>query len=811
MVMQIKMKFFSGFAMVFVLGVQLIFAQKITVLDAETQVPMPGVALYNVNKTKSIVTDADGRASISIFDADETIYFQNFLYEKQQLKPSQIAEKNYIVYLIPKVEDLNQIVISASKFEQSKRDIPQTIISFDAKEILFANPQTSADLLENTGNIYIQKSQLGGGSPMIRGFSTNRLLITVDGVRMNNAIFRGGNLQNVISIDPFAVQHTEVTLGAGSVVYGSDAIGGVMSFYTKKPQLSYKDEAFVSGSALGRYSSANNEKTGHFDFNLGYKKWAFLTSVSYTDFDDLRMGSNGPLDYIRPEYVIRENGEDRIVENPNPLVQVPTGYDQINLMQKVRYEPSDNLNFDLGIYYSTTSDYSRYDRLIRYRGEQLRSAEWNYGPQEWFMGNLQLTKLSSSSNLYDKIQTTLAYQNFKESRYDRNFQSSTRAVRSETVDALSFNVDLEKRLNRKASLFYGLEYLHNTVGSEGFDNNILTDENTATVTRYPDASTWQSMAAYASLKYKPNPKFVFQSGLRFNQVIAKADFTANNVFLNLPFENAEVNTGALTGTAGITWAPNDLMQWKLNASTAFRAPNIDDIGKVFDSEPGSVVVPNKNLEAEYAYGGELGLKLNFENKVILDMATYYTFLDNALIRRDFQLNGDTELVYDGELSNIQAIQNASKAWIYGFEVGLEVKFTEALKIRSQYNVIGGTEDNNGIEEPVRHVAPNFGRTHLIWKQNNWQLDGFLVYNNELSFNQLASSERAKDYIYASDANGNPYAPSWYTLNLRSQYQWNTNLTLTASLENITDQRYRPYSSGISAAGRNLILAVNYTL
>ena len=809
--MSLQLKRNIAYSIFLVLFLQSVFGQTVSVLEEGSLTPIPGVALYNFKKNKTQVTDLNGKASLGIFDLNEIIFFQNFLYEKQKLTKAEIAKNNNIIYLVPKVEGLKQIVISASKFEQNKRDIPQTIVSIDAKDIALVNPQTSADLLENTGNIYIQKSQLGGGSPMIRGFSTNRLLITVDGVRMNNAIFRGGNLQNVISIDPFAIKNTEVTLGAGSVVYGSDAIGGVMSFYTKKPQLSYKDDLYLSANALVRYASASEEITGHFDVNLGYKKWAFLTSASYTNFDDLRMGSHGPSDYLRSEYVVRENGEDVMVSNSNPLVQTPTGYDQINLMQKVRYEPSDNLNFDFGVYYSTTSDYSRYDRLIRFRGDNLRSAEWNYGPQQWFMGNFQLTKLSSNSNLYDKIQTTLAYQNFKESREDRDYQSAIREVRSESVDAISFNLDLEKDLNKKTSVFYGVEYLHNTVGSKGHEENIETNETAPNVSRYPDGSTWQSIAAYASLKHKPNAKFVFQTGLRFNQVIAKADFTANNEFLNLPFNDVEINTGALTGTAGITWSPSDMIQWKLNASTAFRAPNIDDIGKVFDSEPGAVVVPNKDLKAEYAYSGELGLKLNFDNKVVLDLATYYTFLDNALIRRNYEINGETEIMYDGELSNVQAIQNASKAWIYGFEVGLEVNFSKQLKLKSQYNVIGGTEDNDGVEEPVRHVAPNFGRTHVIWKKNKLQLDAFVVYNNELSNNQLAASESSKDYIYALDADGNPYAPAWYTLNFRTQYQYNDNLTLTASLENITDQRYRPYSSGISAAGRNLILALKYTL
>jgi len=790
-------------------ALQLAFGQTVAVLEEGSHTPIPGTTIYNFDQSKIVLTDIDGEASLSIFDTNEVLFLKNFLYESQQLSKSDIIKNDGIVYLKPKVEGLNEIVISASKFEQNKRDIPQTIVSINAEGIAFANPQTSADVLENMGNIYIQKSQMGGGSPMIRGFSTNRLLITVDGVRMNNAIFRSGNLQNVIAIDPFALHHTEVTLGAGSVVYGSDAIGGVMSFYTKKPQLSNSDALAFSANGLTRYASANNEKTGHLDFNLGYKKWAFLSSVSYTDFDDLRMGSHGPDDYLRPEYVAQQNGEDIIVANSNPNVQMPTGYDQINLMQKVRYKPSNTLDFDLGLYYSTTSDFSRYDRLLRYKDDHLRSAEWNYGPQQWFMGNFQLTKLSSRSNLYDKIQTTLAYQNFKESRMDRDFGSSTRYVSEENVDAISFNLDLEKRFNSKTSLFYGVEYLYNKVGSEAEAQNIDTNATVLDVTRYPDGATWQSFAAYASFKYKPNSKFVFQSGLRYNQVWSKANFTANNVFLDLPFNEAKVNTGALTGTAGITWSPSAMIQWKLNASTAFRAPNIDDIGKVFDSEPGSVVVPNKDLKAEYAYGGELGLKLDFNNKVILDLATYYTFLDNALIRRDYELNGETEIVYNGELSTVQAMQNASKAWIYGFEAGLEINFTKDLKLRSQYNVIGGTEDNNGIEEPIRHVAPSFGRTHLIWERKKLLFDAFLVYNNELSFNQLSPSEIEKDYLYALDADGNPYSPSWYTLNLRTQYQYSTQLSFTVSLENITDQRYRPYSSGLSAAGRNLILALNY--
>ncbi len=319
------------------------------------------------------------------------------------------------------------------------------------------------------------------------------------------------------------------------------------------------------------------------------------------------------------------------------------------------------------------------------------------------------------------------------------------------------------------------------------------------------------MAAYTSLKYKPSAKLIFQTGIRYNQVLAKANFTQNNTYLNLPFNTAKINSGAFTGTAGVSWMPNNMIQWKLNASTAFRAPNIDDVGKVFDSEPGSVVVPNNDLNSEYAYGGELGLLLNFNDVVILDLATYYTFLDNALVRRDYTINGESEIIYDGQMSTVQAIQNASKAWIYGFEVGLHINVSKSVSFLSQYNIIGGTEDDNGIEVPIRHVAPNFGNAHLVWQKKRFKVDGFVDFNGELSFNQLAPSEIAKDYLYAKDANGNPYAPSWYTLNLRSQYQFKDGLSVTAGLENITNQRYQTYSSGIASPGRNLVVSLQYTL
>jgi|TARA_B110000908_G_scaffold157265_1_gene197226 hemoglobin/transferrin/lactoferrin receptor protein len=791
--------------LLFILSISSNFAQNIKVLDEKSQKPISGVAVFNNDKSITGITDFVGNIDVSNFSDVEKITFQHISHINLILTKEEIIAAGNKVMLGVDSSALEEVVLSVSKFKQKKGKIPQKITSITSEDIMFSNPQTSADLLESSGNVYIQKSQLGGGSPIIRGFSTNRLLIAVDGIRFNTAIFRGGNVQSVISIDPFTVDHTEVILGPGSVVYGSDAIGGVMNFYTKKAKFSFKEGISFSGNTIARYATASEEKTGHIDFNVGLKEWAFLTSVSYTDFGDLKMGKYGPDDYLRPEYAGTINGEDVMVTNDDPRLQVPTAYDQINAMQKIRYMPSNNWDFNLGLFYTTTSDYPRYDRLIRERNGQLRSAVWDYTPQEWINGNLMITNKGTS--FYDKSILTLSYQNFKEGRKDRNFGDDVLYETKEKVGAYTSALDFIKKFG-KSKLFYGLEYVYNKVNSNGKQTNINNGDTVLTASRYPEGSTWQSMAAYFSLQSKLAENLSFQAGLRYNHILLFANF--DTLFYDFPFTRAAINTGALTGSAGINWQASDILNWRVNFSTAFRAPNIDDVGKIFDSEPGSVVVPNPDLKPEYAYTGELGAILNFENVVRIDITGYITFLEDALVRRDFSINGQTEIMYQGELSTIQAIQNGGKAEIYGFEAGVEINFTKNLQFTSQYNYTGGYQlEEDGSRVAVRHVAPQFGNAHLIWEYKKLKLDAYANYNGQFDFEDLAPEEQNKAYLYALDENGNPYSPSWYTLNFGAQYKINKAFQINTSLENISNQRYRTYSSGITAAGINFITAVSY--
>lgn len=780
------------------------YSQTITIKDAETGEPLELVTLMSENPKAFTTTNAQGQADISAFQKSVKIEIRALGYKTETKRYEDLLSLSMELHMVPTNIGLDAVVVSATRWNQRSNDIPSKIITISPKEMALQNPQTAADLLSFSGKVFIQKSQQGGGSPMIRGFATNRLLYTVDGVRMNTAIFRGGNLQNVISLDPFSVKNTEVFFGPGSVIYSSDAIGGVMSFETLTPQLTLIDKPLITGRAVTRFSTANNEKTGHLDINVGWKKWAMVTSITATDYDDLRMGSHGPDEYLRPFYVQRIDSLDVVVTNDDPKVQVPSGYSQVNIMQKVRFKPGEKLNLEYGFHYSETSDYSRYDRHMRLRDGLPRYGEWYYGPQKWMMNNLHITQ-TGNNTFYDQVTLRLAHQFFEESRISRTINKPDREIRIEKVNAFSGNFDFLKSLGSRNKLFFGIEVVVDDVKSKGINKDISTGISAPGATRYPQ-STWASYGAYITDQLKVTEKLLLQAGIRYNYFQIEADF--DTTFYPFPFTSATLKNGALAGSIGFVYRPSGKWVINTNLATAFRSPNVDDIGKVFDSEPGSVTVPNPDLKPEYAYNLDLGMTRVFGDAVKVDLTLFYTILRNALVRRDYLLNGMDSIMYDGTLSRVQAIQNAAVAHVYGIQAGMEIKLPKGFGFSTDFNYQAGEEElDDGSTSPSRHAPPWFGVSRLIYAANKLNLQLYVTYSGERKFKDMPEEEKGKTEIYATDGNGNPYSPSWYTLNFKATYPFAEHFTISAGMENITDQRYRPYSSGIASPGRNFLLSL----
>jgi hemoglobin/transferrin/lactoferrin receptor protein len=792
------------FMIFFLLFSVIVHAQTVIIKDKNSMEPLGGVVLLSNRPYEYTTTNAKGQTNISEFSQSNNIEISSLGYVTQVLTYEEIKKLDYKILLEPATLNMDEVILSATKWKQHADDSPALITSLNKKNTILQNPQTAADLLATSGKVFIQKSQQGGGSPMIRGFATNRLLYSIDGVRMNTAIFRSGNIQNVISLDPFAIEKTEVVFGPGSVIYGSDAVGGVMSFTSLTPHFSLSEETLINGKAILRYSSANNEKTAHFDTNVGWKKWALTSSLSYVDYDDLTMGSHGPDEYLRTFYVQTIGGSDVVIANKNPQKQVPSGYSQTNFMQKVHFKPNDNWDTQFGFHYSETSDYDRYDRLIRMRDGLPRDAEWYYGPQKWRMGLLDISH-QGNNKLYDELEIRAAYQFFEESRISRGFNSTNRKIRTEQVDAYSVNLDFVNANTKTNKIFYGLEWVYNDVTSLGVDENTASNTSQEGPTRYPQAG-WTSLAAYITDQFKFSDNARLQGGLRYN--FYKIDAIFDTTFYPFPFTKAQNKNGALTGNLGIVYKPTKNFVLSANAATAFRSPNIDDIGKVFDSGEGIVVVPNPNLKAEYAYNLDLGMAFMLHKIFKMDITGYYTYLDNAMVRRDFSIGEETYIMYDGELSQVQALQNAAFARVYGLQAGIEVKLPNGFGVSGDYNIQEGKEElDNGKNSPTRHAPPAFGNLEVSYSKEGLNMQVYTHFSGEKSFDKMPLEEISKSYLYAQDSNGNPYSPSWYTLNFKANYQLNKTFNIGAGLENITDQRYRSYSSGISAPGRNFIMSL----
>lgn len=785
----------------------LLFAQHVKVLSASDLQPVSNCVIYNTSKAITATTNAQGVADISAFRNTDSLVFKHLSFTQAILAKTDVIAKNNIVYLSTAVIRLEEVVFSANKVEEKYSDLPVKIDILEARQIQAGNPQTSADLLLQSGKVFVQTSQLGGGSPVIRGMESSRVLLVVDGVKMNNAIYRAGHLQNIITIDPNILSRVEIVHGPGSVIYGSDAMGGVMHFYTRNPVLSSGDKVFTSGNAMLRFSTAANEYSQSFNLNIGGKKLAALFGGSTKDIGDLREGSKRDEKYGDwgkcLYYAERIDGKDIMTKNDDPLIQKNSGYTQYDLFGKILYKPSPRYALTLNMQYSNSSDIPRYDRLTEYTGDVLTYAEWYYGPQTRSLFSLKSEWLKPTK-LYDNMQVLAAYQNISEDRVSRKFGKSNKKHQEETVDVYSLNADFQKNIAGRHELRYGLEGILNKVGSKAYNENIKTGEILYNIaTRYPDGGDQMvNLAAYTSNNWEISKQLIFSQGIRFNYVKLDAEYTPEMMnILKFPFDPLiKQNNTALNGSLGLVYQPGNDWRFTVNLSSGFRAPNLDDLSKLNDFSSTILIVPNPELKPENAYSSELSIGKTFAGKVQIEVTGFYTLLRDAFVVEATTYNGLDSIEFDGNMAAVQSLQNAEKAVIYGVEANLLAKLTKSLSLTSSLTYTKGTVSEGDV--PLDHIPPMFGKTALRLELTKFSAEFYTRYNARKDIKDYSPSGEDNQQYATADG-----MPGWYTLNLKAGYQFNRYLGLQASVENILDQHYRYFASGISAPGRNFIISL----
>ncbi len=707
-----------------------------------------------------------------------------------------------------KTVDLDEVVVSVNKGVEIKRTVAQQVKIINSAEISFLQSQTTADILSNSGSAFVQKSQQGGGSPILRGFEASRILLVIDGVRMNNLIYRAGHLQNIITVDNSNLEKAEVLYGPSSTMYGSDALGGVIHLYTKNPVHSFnREKKHVEVNAFTRYGSTNDELCGYADFNIGGKDFASLSTFSISRFEDLRSGESKNPFYDstygeRPMYVERINNVDSLIVNDDPYLQKFSGYTQYNFSEKISYKKNDHLQHRLNLQYSTSTDVPRYDRLTDPSGSGLRYAEWYYGPQMRLLAAYDLN-IKSDSGFFQSCHIGVNYQKVRESRHDRRYKNDNINHRTEDVSVAGVNLDL-RRVLRKQIIRVGFEAQYNSLKSTANKENIVTGEISDQSTRYPDGTnTMSNFAVYWSHTYKINQRFSLVDGIRLGYSTLYSTFVDKS-FYDFPYSEVKQNNMVYSGNAGLILCPNEKIKYSLLVSTGFRVPNIDDLSKVFESAPGSVIVPNSDLKPEKTINVELGFASVIREKYYWENALYYTRYFDAIVTSPYTFEGSDSIMYEGTNSAVFANQNEGKAYLLGFSSSLNCHHSAKFNSSVSANYTYGRIETDSVDAPLDHIPPFLLHFQTQYTSNKLNVQFFVNYN---------SWKRIEDY-YLNGEDNEQYAtpdgmPAWITLNLHGAFKISKLLSINGGIDNILDTQYRAFASGINGAGRHLFVGVKF--
>jgi len=838
----LKPKFYLFLAWLLLCSLSAAAQQMITVLNNEGE-PLIGAYVWLLpDSTVLGQTDPKGKMLIN-----------------QELKPMQRLQTSYLGHkdrtlswrevvranglIMVNIDDglstLAPIVVG--RRDEVYNQLPYQVKIVGQQAIRQAQSLTTADALADLGGIYVQKSQFGGGSPVVRGFEANRVLLVVDGVRMNNAIYRAGHLQNAVTVDPLALDRMELIFGAGALAYGSDAIGGVVHFRTQQPEFQPQTQGAMTGQGAMNFSSAAKAFTLGGKLRYGAENWAGITLLSTTSTSHLRSGAQRPDRYpefgLRNQYIERVGDEDRLVDNGNPNVQIGTAYTQFNILQKLRFRLQDQLELSANLQFSTTTDLPRYDALTeRNVGGALRFARWDYGPQTRALASLRLDDRRPTA-LYDIATYLLSHQLIEEDRISRRFGDPLEENNLETVNATNLQTDFAKKLGFW-TIRYGIDLRYDGVKSEAFFRDINRGPDfrpEGLATRYPSAgSSLAAAGVYLDAGYDLGKNWLLRGGLRLSRQRLSATFSATDpVEWPAEYLNGINNTeSAATAALGIRHE-GKTHGFRALYAQGFRAANIDDFAKFRESN-GFIQVPNLNLQPERSHT----LEASYRNGKLggnwwVELTAYHSWLRSAIVRRQGTLpDGSRFFISRGDTLFAQTNVNAASARVYGFDVALRWRFTSTLTLLADAHALRGIRrqaapDGLILSLPQDHIPPPYGSFTLRYQNQHWtaglRLRGQLAKQPEdyavgeitgssgnYSFNRLGTSDNLELTPYLPNEARFAGSYGWWTANLFAEYQASDSWTLRFKIDNIFDRHYRTFASGVSAAGIDVGVGLGFT-
>ena len=623
------------------------------------------------------------------------------------------------------------------------------ISSITNHQIIEKGARTTPEALMGVSGVFIQKTNHGGGSAFIRGLTGNQTLIVLDGIRLNNAIYRYGPNQYLNTIDMFTVDKIDVLKGIGSVEYGSDAMGGVIHVKTKENTSQELNK--ISLNNTSKFISSDMEKTNRTAIQYATNKWDFIGGISLKKYGDLVGGGN--------------IGK-----------QTPTKYNEINYNLKTRIK----INTQSELIYSSQNTIQK--NVPIYHKIALENFKTNQIDYQIRYLNYLKYKYISNKRWISEIIINASTQRTIEQRSNQKNNSSIFRNEADTVKNIGLTAEIVSKPNKNWTMNTGFDYYKDEIFSEAIETS--SDINTQVIKRglYPNGSIYKNSSLFNIHNLNFN-KLNIVAGLRYNFLHIQMN--------ELTLGNIAINPAALVSNYGFNYQLNQHGFLFGSITTGYRAPNIDDLGSLgivdFRYE-----IPSYDLRPEKSLNTEIGYKYR-SNKIDFSIAAFKMKLKDIIAR----------VLVDGQVINgynVYNKKNIESSYINGAEVNYTYLLSKYLTWYTNATYTYG--QNETKNEPMRRIPPLFGQNKISFVKKNKTL----AISHQFAGKQDRLAQGDKD----DNRIGKLGTPGWNIFNIDAGWQVK-NLSLNTSLINISNVQYKTHGSGVYGVGRAVNLTIQWNI
>ena len=650
-------------------------------------------------------------------------------------------------------EQIDEIQVTATRRPAEVREVSAALTVLTAEEISRAKLMT--DALASRPGVFVQQTTPGQGAAIIRGLKGSEVLHLVDGMRLNNAIFRNAPTQYMALVAPGTLERIEVVRGAPASLYGSDAVGGVVQALSRVPAL---DGAGAEFDALLAFDTADQARTIRASAEFGDDSLAALVSGEYLETGNRRVG-----------------GGERIV---------PSAYDSKGARIALSATPTETEAWLFDLQFAEQPMTPRVDELVPGFGQtEPSSSEFFFAPNQRVFAHIRHTREDGfwgASWSFDA-----GWQRIVDDRVFRNYLSDIRQHEENRSDLLGLTVNASGD-TASGSWVAGLEYYHDRVDSARYEENLVTESFEQVTSRFPDGSTMDQAAIYGSYSHRLNDRHSLSGGLRLSAISTALPAVGAIAAADVAQEDVSADLGWLFDLTGQT-------QVTANLGYGFRAPNVFDLGTLGERPGNRFNIPNPDLRSEHITQFDVGLR-HFGDRWEFDVVAFALHYTDRIAS---VLTG--EVTPDGR--EVTQSRNVEAADIFGLELGGHLLLAETLTADLVLNYLRGEQaEADGAKVPGDRVPPVNGRLGLRYQ-----------WRDELSIEPYVVFAGAQDRLSTRDVRDpriNPEGtPGWATANVRVSWAASEAWHVTVQLENILDKRYRVHGSGIDAPGQNLYLGI----